>query len=177
MTAEGQSDKMVSDVEVHMKQRHETEFLHAEKIAPSDIHRCLLNVYRDQTVDVSTVRQWVARFSSGDSDMKDKPCSGRPCTAITPRNEECLDQLIHANQQITTRELCTELNIGFNALEVMVATLEYRKVCTRWVPRMFIQEHHWRKCIAHGGYYVEKQCFLAKNLLYQRVLLCSLYLL
>jgi len=33
-----------------------------------------------------------------------------------------------------------ELNISFSALEMMVATLEYRKVCTRWVPRMLTQE-------------------------------------
>jgi len=37
--------------------------------------------------------------------------------------------------------------------------------------------HRWRKCIANGGDYVEKQCFVAKNLLCQIVLLCSLYLL
>jgi len=109
MTAEGQSDKMASDMEVRMKQRCVIEFLHAEKIAPNDIHRRLLNVYGDQTVDVSTVRRWVARFSSGDSDVKDKPRSGRPCTAVTPRNEERLDQLIRVNRRITTRELCTEL--------------------------------------------------------------------
>ena len=72
MTAEGQSDKMASDMEVRMMQRCVIEFLHAEKIVPNDIHRRLLNVYGDQTVDVSTVRRWVARFSSGDSDLKDK---------------------------------------------------------------------------------------------------------
>jgi len=107
MTAEEQSDKMVSDMDVRMKQRCVIELLHAEKIAPNDIHRRLLNVYGDQTVDVSTVRRWVARFSSGDSDVKDKPRSGRPCTAVTPRNEERLDQLIRANRRITTRELGT----------------------------------------------------------------------
>ena len=58
MTAEKQSDKMVSDIEVHMKQRCGTEFTHAEKMASTDIHRCLLNVYGDQIVDVSTVRWW-----------------------------------------------------------------------------------------------------------------------
>ena len=84
MTAEGQSDKMVSDMEVHVKQRCVHEFLHVEKIAPNDIHRRLLNIYGDQTVDAGTVRRWVARFSSGDSDTKDKPCSGQPCTAVTP---------------------------------------------------------------------------------------------
>ena len=57
MAAEGQSDKMVSDMEVHMKQRCVTEFLHAEKMAPTHIHQHLLNIYGDQTVDASTVRQ------------------------------------------------------------------------------------------------------------------------
>ena len=33
------------------------------------------------------------------------------------------------------------VNIGCNALETMVAMLEYRKVCARWVPRMFTREH------------------------------------
>ena len=37
-------------------------------MAPIDIHQLLQNVYRDQTVDVSTVRQWVVHFSSVDSD-------------------------------------------------------------------------------------------------------------
>ena len=45
---------MVSDMEVHMKQRCVTEFLHVEKSAPTDIHRYLLNTYRDQTVGEST---------------------------------------------------------------------------------------------------------------------------
>ena len=92
-------------------------------------------------MDVGIVRRWVARFSSGDSDVKDKPRSGRPCTAVTPRNEERLVQLISANRRIKTMELCTELNIGFSELETMVATLEYGKVCNRWVPRMLTQEH------------------------------------
>ena len=92
-------------------------------------------------VDVSAVRRWVVRFSSGDSDMKDKPHYGRPRVAVTPQNEERLDQLFHANQWITTRELCTELNIGFNALEMMLAVLEFRKVCAMCVPRMLTQEH------------------------------------
>jgi hypothetical protein len=44
MTAEGQSNKMTSDMEVRMKQRCVIEYLHAAKSAPSDIHRRLLNV-------------------------------------------------------------------------------------------------------------------------------------
>ena len=59
--------------------------------------------------------------------------SRQPCTAVTPWNEECFNHLIQANWWITTREWCSEMNIKFNALETMVATLEYHKVCARWV--------------------------------------------
>ena len=67
MAAEGQSDRMASDMDVHMKQKCVNEFLHAETMAPTDIYWYLLNTDGDQTVDVSTVRWWVVCFSSGDS--------------------------------------------------------------------------------------------------------------
>jgi len=50
MTAKGLSDKIVSDVEVCMKQMCITEFLDVEKIAPIDIHQYLMNIYGDQKV-------------------------------------------------------------------------------------------------------------------------------
>jgi len=46
-----------------------------KKIVPNDTHRRLMNVYEDQTVDVSTLERWVTRFSSADSDVKDQPRS------------------------------------------------------------------------------------------------------
>jgi len=59
---------VASDIELPVKQRSVHEFLGAEKVAPTDIHQCLLNIYGDQTVDVSTVKQWVVCFSNGNSD-------------------------------------------------------------------------------------------------------------
>ena len=53
MAAEGQSDRTAADIEVWMQQRGRTEFLHAEKMAPIDIHQCLLNTDGDQTVGVA----------------------------------------------------------------------------------------------------------------------------
>jgi len=72
-------------------------------------------------------------FDSSDSSMKDKPCSGWSYTAVMEQKEICFHQLIHMNGRIMTRELCTELNIGFNALEMIMPTLEYHKACCRWV--------------------------------------------
>ena len=67
-----------SDKEVCMKQMCVTEFLCVGKMAPADIHWLLLSIHGDQTVNVSTVRWCVLRFSSGDSSMKES-CSGCPC--------------------------------------------------------------------------------------------------
>ena len=92
------------------------------------------------TVDVSTVRWWVVRFNSGDSDVKDKLHSGWPCTAVTPQNEECLYQLFCVNWWIMTRVMCMKLNISFSALEIMVAMLDCHKVSTRWDQWMLTKE-------------------------------------
>ena len=78
-------------------------------------------------------------FGSGDSDVKDKPCSGLPYTAVK-LHEECLSQLIHINQWITTGELYMKVNVVFKVLETMVAMLLYGNVCTRWIPYMLTQE-------------------------------------
>ena len=40
---------------------------------------------------MSTARQRVVHFSSGDNDIKDKPHSGWPCIALTSWNEEYLN--------------------------------------------------------------------------------------
>jgi len=45
-----------------------------------------------------------------------------------------------AHPQITTRELCPELNIIFNALETIMASLEYHKLCAKWVLWMLAHE-------------------------------------
>jgi len=54
-----------------------------------------LKAHGDQPVNVSTEGWWVVHFSSANSNMKDKPCYGQPCTVFIPQNKEHLDQLIH----------------------------------------------------------------------------------
>ncbi len=48
VAAEGQSDKVVTDMEACMKQRCVTEYFHAEKKwHTADTHQHLLNIYGD----------------------------------------------------------------------------------------------------------------------------------
>ena len=53
--------------EVWMKQRCITEFIHMDKMAPTDIHEHLLNIDGDKSMDGSTARQWLVSFYNGDS--------------------------------------------------------------------------------------------------------------
>ena len=56
MTAEWQSHRIAFDMEVCMKQRYVSKHLRWERIATTNIHQWLLNIYGDQAVDVSMVR-------------------------------------------------------------------------------------------------------------------------
>jgi len=57
MAAEGQSDRMASDMEVHMKQRYVTEFLHEELHLLGFINTCWM---------LTDSREWVwAQWGSG----------------------------------------------------------------------------------------------------------------
>ena len=96
MAAEGQSDRMGSDMEVQTEQRCVIEFLHDEKMAPTGIHQHLLNVYGDQIVDMSIVRKWVVCFSSGNSKWKTSHISAGH-TQLSHHKMKSLIQLIHAN--------------------------------------------------------------------------------
>lgn len=56
--------------------------------------------------------------------------------------EVCMKQRnIHTHWRIKTRLLCTELNIHFDVLDMVVATLKYCEVCISWIQQMLKQKH------------------------------------
>ena len=73
MAAEGQSDKLISDIGMHTQ----------EDISPTYIHWFLLKAYKKEWMWA----QWVVCFSSDDSNVRDKLRTGQPHTAITSQKE------------------------------------------------------------------------------------------
>ena len=66
-----------------MKQRAVIEFLvKLGEASPTKIHQRLLSVYQEETMTVANVRRWVMRFKNGETNIGDKPRSGRPVSAI-----------------------------------------------------------------------------------------------
>ena len=64
------------------------------KSKPTDIHMYLLNVYEDQTVDVSTVRWWVVHFSSGDVYKNVKQALAHCWQKCTANAHDCVEKIV-----------------------------------------------------------------------------------
>jgi hypothetical protein len=73
-------------------------------------------------VDVSKEWQWLVPFSCGDSDVRDRACSGWPCTAV--------GSAMQTGRAYGPGGLCIELRV---TLETLLTVLEHRIVCGRWV--------------------------------------------
>ena len=59
------------------KQKAVIEFLTIEGVGAKEICHRLRNVYKESALSYASVRRWVVQFKSSNSDISDKPCSGK----------------------------------------------------------------------------------------------------
>ena len=125
---------MIAPKQYRQKQRVVIEFLLSEEETAQNISRRLKQVYNDSAIDYSTVTRWVKRINDeqeepAESDLCDRPRSGRPSFAHSSANIDQADALIKKNRRITTNELAKSLGVSAgNAVKIM-DTLGYSKVC------------------------------------------------
>jgi len=77
-----------------LKQSAVTEFLSAENVTPSEIHRCLQAVYGEDTVNRTTVNRWTIKFHEfvpGRASNVDQPRSGRPVSVTDDKHQKQVD--------------------------------------------------------------------------------------
>jgi len=98
-------------------------------------------VYGDVCIGASSVRQWVNHFKDGNTSIQDQPRSGRPRTASAEPNKKRVDEIIKEDRRVTLNAIATKLGIGHNAVQEMIGSLGYWKICTRWVPRLLTEDH------------------------------------
>jgi len=89
----------------------------------------------------SSVRRWVKHFKDGNMSIQDQPRSGQPRTASTERNKERVDKIIQDDRHVTVDTTARTLGIGHYAVQEMIESLGYRKVCARCVPRLLTEDH------------------------------------
>jgi transposase len=122
-------------MDARLKQRAVIEFLIKEGCSAVEIHRRLKDVYGDAVIDVSNVRRWVKKFRDGESEIADKPRSGRSSTSVTDNRRSRIDELIRENRRITIHKIADALQLFYGSVQAMIENLGYHKVCAKWVPR------------------------------------------
>ncbi|GBL75399.1 hypothetical protein AVEN_194591-1 [Araneus ventricosus] len=125
-----------SDCEV----RSVIRFLNAKKVKPAEIHRQLVESYGENVMTDGMVRKWVRQFNDGRTNVHDEARSGRSSVVndVVKVNEK-----IRENRRFTIRMLFDEFpQISKTVLlESVTNRLNYRKLCSRWVPKMLTDVH------------------------------------
>ena len=117
------------------------EFLVKEEIPAAESHQRLQRAYGSVSMGASSVRRWVKHLKDGNTSIQDQPRSGRPRTASTERNKERVDEIIQDDRRVTVNTIARTLGIGHYAVKEMIESLGYKKVCARWVPLLFTEDH------------------------------------
>jgi hypothetical protein len=117
------------------------QFLNAKSECPVEIHKQIVAVYGD-IMNWQNVTKWCCEFSKGRTDVHDEQRSSRP-SLISDDLLQKIEGEIRANQHGVTREWhniipkVSKITIH----EAVTEKLEYRKLCTVWVPKMLTDDH------------------------------------
>ncbi|GBO43755.1 hypothetical protein AVEN_49598-1 [Araneus ventricosus] len=117
-------------------------FLKAKKNFDAEIHRQLVGIYGENVMTDGMVRKWVRQFNDGRTNVHDEARSGRP-SVVEDGLVANVNEKIRENSRFTIRMLFDEFpQISKTVLhEIVTNRLNYRKLCSRWVPKMLTDVH------------------------------------
>ena len=84
----------------------------------------------------------INKFESGEKNIEEIPCSGRPNEAVSQRNIDLIEEAVNKNAHITTREL--EKNVGISherVVNIIHKHLGLKKVTAKWIPHKLTEEN------------------------------------
>jgi len=84
----------------------------------------------------SMVRRWCRQFESGQDNVHDDKCSGRP-SIVTPDLIQQIEVKIRENRRFTITDLPKYFpNVSWKTVhQIVTENLHLRKFCARWVPK------------------------------------------
>jgi transposase len=117
-----------------------------QEMRPADIDRQICEVYGEHAMSDSMVRRWVRHFSEGRENVHDDPRSGRP-SVVNEDLVRTVEEKIQENRRFTISSLSLNFpQISLSLLhEIVSDKLRFRKLCSRWVPKMLTDEHKMKQ--------------------------------
>ncbi|GBM23152.1 hypothetical protein AVEN_147070-1 [Araneus ventricosus] len=117
-------------------------FLNAKKVKAAEILRQLVEIHGANVMTDGIIRKWVRQFDDGRNDVHDEARRGRP-SVVNVGLVAKVNEKIRENRRSTIRMLFDEFPQISNTVlhEIVINRLNYRKLCSRWVPKMLMDVH------------------------------------
>ena len=98
--------------------------------------------YGNCVLPQQSVYEWIEKFKNGRTSVTHEEGVGRPSTATTDNNTECILVMVLLERWLTADEVanCLQISHG-SAYEIIHSRLGFYKVCARWVPKQLIMLH------------------------------------
>ncbi|UYV71881.1 hypothetical protein LAZ67_9000866 [Cordylochernes scorpioides] len=114
-------------------------FLYHEGVKPFEIYSRMKAVYGDKCLSQHRIFEWVIKFKSGIESLDDSPRPGAPVKVSDDATIWAIDEMIQNDRNISIKVISAEPSYG-SVQNIITKHLNYRKLCTRWVPRLFTKE-------------------------------------
>ena len=121
-------------------------FLGARNVKPADIHRLICEIYGENAMDDVMVRKWVRKFNEIRDNVHDEPRSSR-LSVVRDDLVRAVEAKFREDRRFTTSSLSLHFQqISRTVLyEIVTNPLDFRKLCSDWVPKMVSEEHNKKR--------------------------------
>ena len=85
-------------------------YLQKKGLTTKEIHADIVSTLGDDAPALSTVKKWAAEFMRRRESLEDDPRSGRPSTATTQENIDCIHQMVMNDRRLTISHLANVIS-------------------------------------------------------------------
>ncbi|XP_020299181.1 putative uncharacterized protein FLJ37770, partial [Pseudomyrmex gracilis] len=101
----------------------------------------LNKAFRKDCMSKARIKEWYRRFKDGRTSVDSDSRSGRPSSAITPKNVERVRLAIEEDRRLTVRELESDLGIPKTTVwRILTENLAMARVCAKFIPKLLMAE-------------------------------------
>ena len=154
-------------------QRIVVRYLHTQKHDPTDIHKQLVAISGEGAVSYKIVKGWIQDFNEGRIESSESSVNGdgggiaSQDGPIDPALVARLEFLVHVDRRISVdRAAEMSISTSYQAQQIMNHVLGLKRVCERWVPRLWTPEQrNYRVAISQehfDRYQTEDEMFLTR---------------
>ncbi|PNF22849.1 hypothetical protein B7P43_G17938 [Cryptotermes secundus] len=93
-------------------------------------------------VEIHPMPSWVRQFKEGRTSCDNKPKQSRPRTSRSDNMVERVEKVVLEDRRLSAENIASKVGISVGSVHTILhEDLRMRKVSSRWVPRMLVDDH------------------------------------